>query len=609
MISRRTWASISMTMAVLFFLFFFTGIMKDTWNNYDVNSYFAEPEISGEEVWQAGNVKEAKIVLIGSKKNPALNNTVRQWCLYTKRSLSFYDSVSDYTLPEEKMPRMILLDSAGLNFRTDVRTIQNWAEKGIDIVFCTLPEPRIFNIYKDLGKLLGVKAVYADKTEIKGVEFFGGFLLGGDVIYQAQNEKEKEQQDFDLEVPWYQTTSGIKTYAVGLMDREKVENEFMPGLIWRNSTNEGKIFAVNGDFLSGTEGLGILSAMVTECSEYDIYPIINAQNMLIANFPGFADENSDKMEEVYSRSQTGIYEDIIWPTLLSIIEKNNSKLTCFLSPQYDYGDTEEPANEELVYQMKMINEVRGEAGLSTSRAGEITAAEKLERDRDYFLSNGSGYKFGAYYAADEDAADAAMLSGTAAAENMTTVVTDYAEGKELFSFLTDEILLQRGTINGFSHTYRENMRMRSLQTGLGYSSILVDFHRILWPQGEEDYFEKLAEKFTSYTNTYWKCFEEFEKTTASESDRRIRQFLALDYDHSREGDVISLEVKNISGDSWFMLRTHDEKIRSVSGGDYGQIENNAYLIHAYGNHLKLKLEASENELYYYYETESGEDEA
>ena len=453
--------------------------------------------------------------------------------------------------------------------------------------------------YKRLKELVGIKAVYSETVEIKGVEFFGGFLLGGDVIYQAQKESEEKQQDFDLKVPWYQTTSGIKTYAVGLMDREKVENEFMPGLIWRNSTYKGKIFAVNGDFLLRTEGIGILSAMLTECSEYDIYPIVNAQNLFAINFPGFSDENKEKTEEIYSRDQTGIYEDILGPTLFSVIERNDSKITCFLSPQFDYEDKVEPLRNEFSYQMKLINEVRGEAGLSTSRAGNITVEEKLKRDQHYFASNMSEYKYSAYYAADRDVDDTAKLQKTRTAKNMSTIITDYKEGSPLFEFLTDDVLLQRGTLDGFSHTYRENLRMRSLQTALGYSSIVTDFHRVLWPQGEEDYFEKLAEKFTSYLNTYWKRFEDFEDTTASESDRRIRQFLALGYSFDREGDIISLDIENVFGDSWFMLRTHDEKISSVSGGDYRKIEDGAYLIQAYGNHVELKLEEAEDERYYY----------
>ena len=34
-----------------------------------------------------------------------------------------------------------------------------------------------------------------------------------------EEEDEKERQDLQLEVPWYQVGSGTKTYMVGLLDQ------------------------------------------------------------------------------------------------------------------------------------------------------------------------------------------------------------------------------------------------------------------------------------------------------------------------------------------------------------------------------------------------------
>lgn len=46
MVSRRTLFVISMMMAVLFFLFVFSGVVKDTLNDYDNNSYYEESVIT-----------------------------------------------------------------------------------------------------------------------------------------------------------------------------------------------------------------------------------------------------------------------------------------------------------------------------------------------------------------------------------------------------------------------------------------------------------------------------------------------------------------------------------------------------------------------------------
>lgn len=598
MVSRRTWASISMTMAALFFLFMFTGAMKDTWNNYRVNSYYTETEFEKKDCWEASETTKEEVVLIGSKEGEKLTEIVRQWCVYTKRKMVICEKLKDYELSEENKPKLILLNSKRILYKKNIKKLQKLVNEGVNLVFCTLPKTKTLAENHELAQLIGIEAIYLEKIQILGVEFFGGFLLGGDAIYKAETQKEEEQQDFTLEVPWYQTTSGIKTYAVGLMDKDMVQNEYMPGIIWRNSIGDSRIFAINGDFLTKTEGLGILSAIVTECSDYDLYPVVNAQTLSVVNFPGFANENGEKMEEVYSRSQTKIYEDIVWPTLLSTLEKSGNKLTCLLSPQYDYTDGEEPSPKEMLYQMKLINEARGEAGLSVSRAGKLTVREKLEKDQTFLSENGNEYQFGAYYAAQEDVAQTARLQRNVA-KVMTTITTDFQEGQPVISFRNENVTLQRGTANGFSHTYREDMRMRSIQTVLGYSNIVADFHKTFWPEGPDDQFEKMAEKFSSYTNTYWNRFKAFDKTTLSESDKRVRQFLVMDYREHREKNRIFVEADNVTGDSWFILRTHGESIKDVTGGEFKKIENDAYLIKVYAGHAEIKLQKEETEHFYY----------
>lgn len=54
MVSRRTLFVISMMMAVLFFLFVFSGVVKDTLNDYDNNSYYenllSQRKMSGKRI-------------------------------------------------------------------------------------------------------------------------------------------------------------------------------------------------------------------------------------------------------------------------------------------------------------------------------------------------------------------------------------------------------------------------------------------------------------------------------------------------------------------------------------------------------------------------------
>ena len=42
--------------------------------------------------------------------------------------------------------------------------------------------------------------------------------------------------------------------------------------------------------------------------------------------------------------------------------------------------------------------------------------------------------------------------------------------------------------------------------------------------------------------------------------------------------------------SWFILRTHDEKVVSISGGTVTELEKNAYLVHVTEDKVLIELE-------------------
>lgn len=597
MVSKRTFAIISMMMAVLFFLFFFSGVMKETLNDYDVNHHYEASTLKKATEWKVDKNASADIVLIGSKKDSKLAAVVSQWCGYTKRKLEICGSVGAYK-KGKTAPELLLLDSNGINFEKDLATIRKWVDGGSNVFFCNLPKPSVIDGNKKLAELLGIQAVYVDKVDIKGVELFGGFLLGGDVIYKAEKASEKELQDFDLQVPWFQTTSGTKTYMVGMMDKEKVMNEYMPGILWRNSIGDAKVFVMNGDLMESLAGIGLLSGAITECRDYDLYPIVNAQNLSLVNFPGFADENQKKMQEIYSRSLPALHKDIVWPAIQALMEKTDNRITCFLNFQYDYEDKTEPETSDYVYYLKSINEVKGEAALDTARVGKTSVKTKLEKDRSLLTSMSSEYVYDAYHATKKDLKDTLALAGTDAAKNMKTVVTEYTEGDRLFYYAGDDLTVQMATIDGTSHTYKEDVRVRALETALGYSNIMVDFYKIAWPESKKDHFEKVSERFSSYVATYWNPFDAFDFTTVSESDRRIRNYLALDYDVNREKNVIRLDLKNVDDVTWFLLRTHGETIDDISGGTYQEMEEDVYLIQTEKNHVEIQLEENDGENYY-----------
>ncbi len=603
MITKRKFLSMTLMMFVLWFMFQFSQVMKESGNEYDFNEYAVNAEEGGRDEWQpspAGKEQDDKYTIFIGEGDSDIGKTVKLWCTYTKRRLAVCRSVQECPGDVEKNAEFIVLEEEYVAEQADLLWLAQRAENGMTLIFCNLPEPSEIAESKEWQSLLGIKEVMADEVALAGVNLFAGFLLGGQEIYLPEDEEEeRERQDLDLKVPWYLTGNGCKTYMVGMLDDTSVKNEELPALVWRAGVGEGKVFAVNGSYMEDCTGIGMLDAMAAEANPYTVYPVVNAQNLSVANFPGLASENNEAMEGLYSRNQLAVFRDILWPGLCSAIQKSGAHLTCYLSPQSDYGDGNEPSQEQLVFYLKQLKEKGAEAGLTTEYISAGSLPEKWRADEAFFQSAGSMYRYGAVYVTPEASRQVWMFQKYDMLQHIQTITGNYEKGQPVVSYKTDGITWQSVTSTGITHTYSEDMRMKSLQTALGYSNIVLDMNQISWPKEEGDRWELVSEEFSSNINTYWKAFEMFSQTSASESDRRIRTFLGMDYEDSREGNEIRIRMrKKSSGAAWFILRTHGEEIRAMEGGGYEEIEADAYLIRADEDEVKIQCGVTD-QLHYY----------
>ena len=164
----------------------------------------------------------------------------------------------------------------------------------------------------------------------------------------------------------------------------------------------------------------------------------------------------------------------------------------------------------------------------------------------------------------------------------------------MVSYYSDSVTLQTVTSDGMNYAYSDDIRMRSIQTALGYTNVMLDMYDIFWPQEKTARWEVMQKRFSSNLLTYWKNFDGFDSTTLSESNARTRTFLNLDYSQSREDNEITLKTSEPG--SWFVLRLHDEEIDEVEGGTETKLEDNAYLI--YAEVTTVKIQVKEPGLYY-----------
>lgn len=602
MISKRNFFTIVIMMVVLFFMFQFSQVMKEIGNQYDINAYAKDAAENRLDEWEAysesaySNDKKY-VVLIGDAGSD-IGNVASQWCLFTKRRLVVRTSMEDCPANMEENAEMILIDEDHVREEGAIQALMGMAERGMNLVFCNLPGPSLIEESEEWRDILGIQEVKAKTKIISGVNLFSGFLLGGQEIYVPKDEKEKEErQDLNLSIPWYLTGSGCKTYAVGMVTDPDVKNEQYPALIWRNGIGEGKVFAVNGEYMSDLAGIGILNAMEAEMNPYAIYPVVNAQSLAVSNFPGLSDENGETMQRLYSRDQLAVYRDILWPSLCATIEKSAVRMTCYLVPQSDYMDNNLPQREQLIFYLKQLKEKGAEAGLSFDYVKARNLQEKMTHDEIFFRSAGSTYRYGAIYIPPSYSGSTTGLQSFAMRNNILTVTAGYTKEYPIVTYMTRDLTRQSITSEGVEHTYMDDIRMKSLQTALAYSNIVLNMNHVTWPETDADRWEVVSDKFSSNINTYWRKFSMFSQTTASESDRRIRAFLGMDYMHEKVGDDIRLQIKKQSSEVWMILRTHGEEIVSVQGGEYEEIEENAYLICAKEDEVTIHCEKADK-IYY-----------
>lgn len=600
MVSKRKFFSIAIMMFVLFFLFQFSMVLRDSKNTYDINSSLTKKKADGENQWTPSDSvtgADSSVVFVGNKAGD-MGTAVSRWCTYAKRKLISCKSVSTYKSDDKNLPEMMILESEKYADGDNLTTLETLEKKGVIIVFGCLENAKNIQNNKALMKFLGIQKVVAEETHLAGVKLFEGLLLGGEVTYNTSKDKEeKKRQDLELDVPWYQVGSGTKTYMVGLLDEKtgkNVENEDLPTIIWRNGIDYGSVFAVVGDYMKDSTALGLLDGMRAEALQYTIYPIVNAQNLSMVNFPVFADENNTEMLKLYSQSVTGIARDIMWPALISVVEKSDMKMTCFIQPQADYTDDIEPKSGNLEFYLKQMKEQSAEAGISLEYQKLDKAEDKITKDTEFFETEKINYRFGAAFAKEKDLKGILKDTDSGLLGDVGTLVCDYTENQPVVSYYSDSVTLQTVTSDGMNYAYSDDIRMRSIQTALGYTNVMLDMYDIFWPQEKTDRWEVMQKRFSSNLLTYWKNFRDFDSTTLSESNARIRTFLNLAYSQSREDNTITLQTSEAG--SWFILRTHGEEIDEIDGGSQTEIEADAYLICAEDTTVKIRLK--EQELYY-----------
>lgn len=589
MVSKRNFIVMTVMMLVLLFLFQFTRVSQENKNNYSQNVFYKEKLTTGELQWRQNNQdnsfqvvgedgvsRQERIIMFVGDKTGNCAKVVQQWCSYVKNTLYFYQNLQEMALDELTGKEMVLVEPEFIQYNVEYPKLKKITEAGATLVFCYLPEVSVIEKSQGLQKLLGVRQITQKNVHLSGIKLFTGFLLGDEVVYMPEKPQEEKMQDLELNVPWFQVDTGSKTYMTGLLEDEEVENEDLPPIIWRMRQDKGYVFAINGNYMSDITGMGILSAIVTETNSYSLYPIVNAQCTTILDFPGFADENADIMDAIYSRNQNTIGRDILLPSLIAFSRREKMKMTAFMMPQADYEDDIEPSGTLYNFYLQQFYQNNVEAAASLAIRDNVNIETKVKKDWAFYTESNADYRLAAAYITSDNGLKRAL-----AMKELKDIHTLLRAGEENIPLLSyfNGTTTQVCTVNdALNHTYAADLKMRSIQTALGYSNISLDLHKVFWPEKAEDRWELMVDRIFSNISTYWRPFRGFEQLTASECDVRVREFLNLRYAHFRAGDVVRMDVEGFQEEAWFLLRTHNQRIAKITGAEYTVFDSENYIL-------------------------------
>lgn len=611
MMTKRNLAMMITIIFVVLALFLSSVVLKEYFNDYDVN-HASQSELI-ERVIQntiSNDVEKQQIYYIGTETN-GYYRAMKEWTGYRKfsfQSFSSFPEINDIIQLEDKSYSCLLVDGQFLENNTESLTdkLLQYVTQGGIVIFYRLPSYQTISKYDTLKYLLGIQHMRGESVKLKEIRLYSGFLLGGETCYSFEDVDDPKLVDMERNIPWYDISSRTKSYMVGfLTDDEKnamdLENEDMPAILWRSNLENGSVFAVNGDYMKGEAALGILDAMLYESKDYALYSVVNAQNLSVAGFPDLTDENEKTMSETYGMTTTQFCRDILWPSLVAGAQKGQWKITSYMSTKQSDNSKNDPHQEELIDYLKYYNEESAEMGISLGRKNNSNIRFSISNEKKTLKNWDLNYIFTGGYVRQENKNLLSSLideQGKMLSFNeIRTVVGEYENDQKILSWLSDQITVQNMTSNAYQHSYMDSLRLKSIETALAYSNIQVDMYRVLWPESQKDEWQSVAEKMAANIDTYWKPFAIFDKTTISQSDTRVRNFLNGDVKSVRNGNQISIDIQDFTGDGYFLLRTHGEKIKTMVGGSWQEVEEDTYLLQLSSSKVVLTVEPK-IQLYY-----------
>lgn len=606
MISRANYIAITLIMCVVLLMFQLTGISENVLMNTGENIYSAEAvpegqislemtryEQQGERLYvSALQADKDTVGLIGTEDEDCLS-VAREWSISQKREYCYYENIGE-AAADENGAGFLIIDGEKLGSAEDVEMLKSLAEQGRDLVVSGLPDVQVMDRNRDLMRALGILRIEADEIEVDGFKLFAGLVIGGETVYM----------DYEQQMPYAMLDDSVTAYAVAQSEDawiQDVENEELPAIIWRYAPDVGKVYVMNGDYLTGQLGAGILTGFAADTDEVYVYPVANAQVSVVENYPVLTNENPEVMEQEYGQDSSIVFRDILWPSIVAIYYDTDDAMTVTAAPRLDYDDQGELNKSLMDFYYEQVTKETGEIGLSGYQVSDVPLREKLKEDLELYQEVLPDYEIRTFQAGGLEEEDYERLVGKGhLLSDVDTVLTDYDgdSADSFFSYLDNGVLQLPVYMDSRVMEDEDDFRSRCLQTAYGYYGTAVDTSKVIYPESDDDSWNIISNDWSKNYRPYRTPFEAFEKTTATEADRRVRNYLALEYEAQIGEDRIEITADSPDGASYYVVRIHGKEIGEVTGGTCEEIEKGWYLVTVEDESVQITLEQTNHADYY-----------
>lgn len=545
-------------------------------------------------VQQSGNsdvsvANNPTAAIIVSNKDDSMTDTLIEWCVYNKYKYKIYTN-----LPQaDQVLTYNTLLFGNIDFKGDnLIFLQEYAKKGITMIFTSLPSYDILENNTEMADFFGIKGCVSPSYKIDGIKIFDNFFLSQERIY-AKNDDYGDLTDLNINIPYYTLREGYDAFAVAILNNQgTIKNEELPALLWRTMTSSSQIYVINCNIFYGQGLLGVITAFMSQANNCFLYPIVNAQTLTILDFPNFSNENAQTITDRYSMNTKLFCRNLLWPNIIKILNSYGKPYNYFVTPGLDYTNGDKLSDEDIMMYSKEMNASGGVMGLSLKQVSSATLQDVLSTNETFFSKGLPAYSFRAAYSGDfsEDELNTALESGQDnVLKNVKLVLSDFDDGKRIFRVMNNGALSVMTTMNGYSHNSTEDIRMISLETSLGMCIQAVNLDRAYYPKSDEDDWSKLS-NIWSKGNTYFNDFKKFDDTSVYELEKRTRDFLAMNYNYARNGNTINISIANFNKEASFILRVHGEKVDKTTNCTAERLSDTAYLIKANAENATIELQ-------------------